>query len=377
MVTDSASVRAFTECILQQFVTMYDIIKETQGFDGPKGDKLYTWMIDDIYDNTEDNTENRNMIYIDLEKNKKYQQDEEETFVQETSTKVDGRLLKKVFLPPETKTNKKGESISSRKVMDLPYMPHCIDYTKCCQALSLSGGLYSPCMTRPVKGSLYCKSCEGSNFKYGKLSDRETCVFGEYKDPSGRSEISWGTWTKRRNLNSDKVNELIKEALGEETATKINIPESYYILKKNKKSNGNRGRTSNKVNGVKEPKEKKKRGRPVKKTQDLPPKPVAVELMVAPPVDDVMSDDEISLGSLCDESDILQSSFDKSMPQGCVLEVEFLDKNPENDMQNILYAGNLYCYDLENDVYNILEDGTYNAVGLWNPVSKSIKFYNS
>ena len=403
----SASMIALTEYALKQFVTVYDDVKAEHGFDGPSGDKLFTWMMDEITCNrsfkddpprkVSDEPAQEPVQEPAPEPEAPVQEPvpEPEAPVQETAppssiTKIDGRLLKKVLLPEETKTNKKGETVTTRKAMDLPYLPHCVDYSKCCQALSLNGGLYSPCMTRPSKGSQYCKACESSNFKYGKLADRETCMFGEYKDPSGRLEVSWGTWTKRRNLNSDKVNALIEEALGEEVAKNISIPESYYVLTKRKAKTSpsvssdevssvegsetgekkKRGRPAKKVST--EPVEKKKRGRPAKKAVQQQ-KPEETEApVVAPLVEEPQpevpqpepEDDEVSLGSLDDEVslgglDEEEQPQTEAAPPTKKSNTEMLEKNPENGMQMIKVDDVVYSFDEDNNVYHQDENGEF------------------
>lgn len=441
----SASMIALTEYALKQFVTVYDDVKAEKGFDGPSGDKLFTWMMGEI-------THNRSFKDEAVEPPRKVsdeavqeQEPELKSPAQEPSapvqepvqqpaqepaqgpaapvpgiTKIDGRLLKKVLLPEETKTNKKGEPVKTRKAMDLPYLPHCVDYSKCCQALSLNGGLYSPCMTRPLKGSQYCKACESSNFKYGKLTDREACVFGEYKDPSGRAEVSWGTWAKRRNLTSDKVNDLIEEALGAEVAKNISIPESYYVLTKRKAKTSpsvssdevssvegsetgekkKRGRPAKKASA--ETGEKKKRGRPVKKAvQQKPEDATATAPVVAPlveepqpkepqpeepqPEEPEQEEDEMSLGSLDDEASLggldeeEPESKEQAQPQTEApptkkCNTEMLEKNPENGMQMIKVDDVVYSFDEDNNVYHQDENGEFKEVGVWNPETQEVEF---
>ena len=87
------------------------------------------------------------------------------------------------------------------------------------------------------------------------------------------------------------------------------------------------------------------------------------------------SEDELDIGSLCDEGEFLHPSLDKSNSAAEeVKSVEFLGKNPENDMMNIRFDDKLYCYDADNTVYNIQEDSTYKTVGVWNPETSSIEF---
>ena len=228
-------------------------------------------------------------------------------------------------------------------------------------------------------------------------------MFGEYKDPSGRVEVSWGTWTKRRNLNSDKVNALIEEALGEEVAKNISIPESYYVLTKRKAKTSpsvssdevssvegsetgekkKRGRPAKKASA--NTGEKKKRGRPAKKTV-VQQKPEDAEApVVAPPVEEPQpqptpeqEDDEVSLGSLDDEVSLgglneeEQPQPEASSTQKC--KTEILEKNPENGMQMIKVDDVVYSFDEDNNVYHQDENGEFKEVGVWNPETQEVEF---
>jgi hypothetical protein len=149
-----------------------------------------------------------------------------------TPKKVCSKLLKGLTMK-STKATKDGEEKETDTVLELPYLPHCINYS-CCQALKLNGNLFTPCMTRPSKGSDYCKVCTKGGLKYGTIADREKCVPGEYVDPSGKKEISYGTWLQKRDLEQSFVLGLIKEKFGDD----VTIPESYLAVNKAKARRG-------------------------------------------------------------------------------------------------------------------------------------------
>lgn len=83
--------------------------------------------------------------------------------------KVDATLLKKItkFINPSDKTTKK------KQILTLPYLPECVDYSCCCQALTLNRNLFTPCLNKPAKGKEFCKKCIRTKFKYGLLKDRQ------------------------------------------------------------------------------------------------------------------------------------------------------------------------------------------------------------
>ena len=140
----------------------------------------------------------------------------------------------------ETRTVKKGkkegEVVEDDILFELPYLPHCVDYSKGCQAIRVNGGLMTPCLTRPCKGSLYCKSCENEGLKYGTIKDRKNVPIGDYKvEVTGKDktitkkEISYGTWLSKRGIERDFVEKLIADH-----GLELTIPESYYDVVKAK-----------------------------------------------------------------------------------------------------------------------------------------------
>lgn len=208
-----------------------------------------------------------------------------------TSTKVDVRDLKKLTYKKKrqvTKGKNAGEEVEEEILVELPYLPHCVNYSSGCQALKLNGGLLNPCLTRPAKGSMFCKAC-GETPKFGTIADRDACQFGSYcvsveridaktkeKKESSKKEISYGTWLQKQELDRTFVEKLLQDhGLGD-----ITIPESHYAVKTVKKRNSAKKSPSTSSDGETSSVEEdgasiedpvKKRGRPKKDDADKPP----------------------------------------------------------------------------------------------------------
>ena len=143
------------------------------------------------------------------------------------SGKVDGRALKKITKIPEPgkPKNKKGDP-----VLPLPYLPECVDYSRCCQALILNGHLFTPCLTTPPRGEEFCKQCTRTKFKYGLLRDRESCKAGQFKQPGGKKEeIKYGEFLEKRNIKREEVMERINAYLDPEVSCLLDSRDHFEI----------------------------------------------------------------------------------------------------------------------------------------------------
>tara|TARA_B100001287_G_C22668982_1_gene524263 strand:- start:311 stop:1471 length:1161 start_codon:yes stop_codon:yes gene_type:complete len=187
--------------------------------------------------------------------------------VQETGDKVPAKLLKKLLYKKRdedgnvvqrerTITNKETQEKTKKiedveLLLELPYLPHCVDYSGCCQAISINGNLLSPCLTRPMKGSSFCRTCTNAGIKYGTLQDREKVEVGHYEvtlpptqvkvtnKETGevtmedreitKKEISYGTWLQKRGIDRSFVEKML-----EDHNLDITIPESYFKVNKSK-----------------------------------------------------------------------------------------------------------------------------------------------
>lgn len=136
--------------------------------------------------------------------------------------KVDARCLKRV------KKKQANEGKKTEQQIHLPYLPDCVDYSRCCQALLLNGNLFTPCLTTPTKGEMYCKPCTRSKFKYGTLEDRKAVPVGEFRQPGGKKEeITYGEYLKKKKTTIEEVQERIGACLEPFLANMIIIPQEY------------------------------------------------------------------------------------------------------------------------------------------------------
>ena len=258
---------ASTDMALVGFVQLYEEVLDIRCARGPAGDDLLRWMRHEISsrgDGTSIKSATKDVV-SPLETSVPVASKAIDD-VQETGDKVPAKLLKKLLYKKRdedgkvvqrerTITNKETQE-KTKKVEDvellleLPYLPHCVDYSGCCQAISINGNLLSPCLTRPMKGSSFCRTCTNAGIKYGTLQDREKVEVGHYEvtlptqakvtnKETGevttedreitKKEISYGTWLQKRGIDRSFVEKML-----EEHNLDITIPESYFKVNKSK-----------------------------------------------------------------------------------------------------------------------------------------------
>ena len=125
--------------------------------------------------------------------------------------------------------NDDGAEVEVEVEIAFPYLAE-VDYSDTCQSLKVNGGLFTPCLTRPAKGSTFCKTCAKANHKYGTMEKRSNCSMLCYVDPNGKKEISYGTWLAKRSLERASVESKIEEQYG------ITLPEEYWLVENSKAS---------------------------------------------------------------------------------------------------------------------------------------------
>lgn len=258
---------ASTDMALVGFVQLYEEVLDIRCARGPAGDDLLRWMRHEISsrgDGTSIKSVTKDVV-SPLETSVPVASKTIDD-VQETGDKVPAKLLKKLLYKKRdedgnvvqrerTITNKETQE-KTKKVEDvellleLPYLPHCVDYSGCCQAISINGNLLSPCLTRPMKGSSFCRTCTNAGIKYGTLQDREKVEVGHYEvtlptqtkvtnKETGevttedreitKKEISYGTWLQKRGIDRSFVEKML-----EDHNLDITIPESYFKVNKAK-----------------------------------------------------------------------------------------------------------------------------------------------
>ena len=147
-------------------------------------------------------------------------------------------IKSKPLIHKTSSTDETGETVESSVTLEFPFL-HGVDYSSTCQSLKCSGGLLTPCLTRPSKGSNFCKGCvkpgkDGSTTlsKYGTVSQREACSMMCYTDSKGKKEIGFGTYCAKRDVTRAQAEALIESAFG----GNVVLPEEYWSVDKAKAS---------------------------------------------------------------------------------------------------------------------------------------------
>ena len=170
-----------------------------------------------------------------------------------------------------------GEKVGEKVGKSCIVLPWCGKINdELCLCLRKDLGLYTQCKkSRSSNTSSYCVNCQklidrhGGESPYGTVSDRQKCGIMEYKDPQGKSPISFNTIMKKLNQSREEV-ELEGKRLG------LCIPECHFEEKKEKRGRPKKDTSTEDTESDKsdvdqiqtvEPQEKKKRGRPKKEKE--------------------------------------------------------------------------------------------------------------
>ncbi len=380
-----STLKNFTDVALCQFIRVYEVVKEDKGFEGPEASKLHDWMKNEIFE-MEETTDYSRKDIIEI---KKENQEKEEApaaieeapaaIEEEKPKRIHAKELKKITMQV-TKKTKEGEEKVVDQVIELPYLPKCVDYSGCCQALKVNGGLFTPCMTRPSKGSLYCKTCVKEKLKYGTIEDRSKPHYGvKYTDKQGKQEISYGTWLEKRKIERSFVEELIAKEFGDS----ITIPERYYEVNKAKAKRGVKKTVSassddevSSNDDVGAPAEEKKRGRPKKNkeaaAEEEPKKRRGRPAKEAKPVVDE------SIESNTEEEQQVEAVVEVVVEEKVEEKEEDILSDVEDDEEEyprFHYNGKEYCYDEDNTLILIENGGAeVSIVGSWDPETQKPVF---
>lgn len=432
--TSEATLKAATELMLVQFLCVYDEVKEAKNFTGPNADDLLEWMRETIYgglqnveaSSTTKPTNKNTKKVAEVRKEEKEPApvvaaaaaDDESTQVAEadeaapvaaTDTKLESSKLKELTIKV-TKTKKTGEEHEVDEQVELPYLPHCIDYTKSCQAIAFNGGLMTPCPKRRCKNSEFCKGCSKGT-PYGTIADREAAPLGSYSvEISGKkkSEISYGTYLAKRGTERTFVEDLLTQHFGDA----ITIPESYYTIDQAKAKRGVKSTSSNSSeNGsedgdaapapapvdapiaaaepAKEEAPKKRRGRPSKKQQ------VVVEEVVVNEVNVVVNnapEPEAPAPASEPEQPAAQPVAPEPQPEPqpqpeqpqpaaaapveeeSLSDIELDDDDDDDEWTYIVHNGKKLAYDEDCVLFDIDDEDDPKMVGTWDPESNKPVF---
>ena len=350
------SFRTFTELALVQFIKVYsDVLKENNAH-GPSPGELHAWMHEAILGESVSIEKSRNDTPINKEDVSEHSDNDDALpqpahQQQEVSTKLEAKELKKFTY--STKKTKKSKDENGNEIeqevdvevpLELPYLPHCVDYSKCCQALKVNGGLITPCLTRPAKDSQFCRTCV-KDLKYGTIQDREQFPVGCFTTKQGKREISYGTWLQKRNIERSFIEGLLNEKFGDV----VTIPESYYSVEKTrakrtvKKSPSASSDDDNSSVENETIDTEKKRGRPAKAVKTI--------------IEDITIDekDDETKNHILDKQDENDQHKENKMDA---------DETDEDGMTYITFNGKKYVYDEENTLFDA---ESLDIVGSWDP----------
>ena len=134
-------------------------------------------------------------------------------------------------------TNLKKEKVS-KVVFPLPFIKEYVN-ADCCQGLVFNRGLFTQCLKNRLENGLFCNSCQTEANKNafgqpncGTVETRIASDLYAFKDPNGRSPISYIIFLNKLNLTANT-------AVEEANKLNITIPiEHFDIIKTDKKSKG-------------------------------------------------------------------------------------------------------------------------------------------
>ena len=423
----TSSVNAFlasaTDMALAQFIRVYADVLVSRGVKGPSPDDLMRWMREEF----EGGVVPSKAVADDVVVKTEVESDEVEvvgvkSVAASSSAKVPAKLLKKLVVKTgvvkQRKVKQKDDTVKvvdyeETKLVDLPYLPHCVDYSETCQGIVANGNLFTPCLTRCSKGSNYCTICDKTGLKYGTLNDREMCEVGKYqvqmdttaqvKDKETnevstvektitKKEITYGTWLQKRKMDRQFV-----EALIAEHGLDITIPESYFNVNKTKAKRGVKKAPStssdDETSSVESEAAEDKPTKRERPTQVEAPKPVEEPEPVAVAEQEPVKEEEKPKPKLKKrgrpakeapkqvEEQVLADAEDdepapaaeepaKEEPKPKTNEFE-IDEVDDEGISYFNYQGKRYGFDDENTLFSIGEDeDNAEIVGAWDPEQK-------
>ena len=150
------------------------------------------------------------------------------------------QMTKKSGAKGEKKDKKPREKVVKEKksVFPMPFIAEQVDIAGC-QGLAYNRGLFTQCSKKSMENGKFCKGCQGEADKNasgcpdcGTCEDRLATGLYEFKDPKGRSPVSYLKVLEKLKLSQDA-------AVEEAGKLNIEIPEDHFVvLEKSKKSKG-------------------------------------------------------------------------------------------------------------------------------------------
>lgn len=362
-----------TEFALSLFCRSAVKVLNEQGVkDTPSEEKLYELIMHDVFGDEEISSPPKNIPRDDVAKKVEDPEvvQEVEVPVAETPKKItnlNSKDLKKNPLKITKKNNNEdGTEVEVEVEIAFPYLAE-VDYSETCQSLKVNGGLFTPCLTRPAKGSHFCKTCAKAGHKYGTMEQRSNCSMLCYADPKGKKEISFGTWLKKRGMERAEVEPKFNEHYG------VSLPEEYWVPDKSKASRAVKTVSTSSDDEASVESEKpspKKRGRPKKVSVD----------------DDAKTEEASDITNVTEElkeEPITEDESTQEVEESSSIEVSIEKKNgaiKKLDADHFLVFWDGTTYVVDNDDNCVWEHDTdyeiVTCVGEWNPETKEVKLDN-
>ena len=390
-----------TEFALSLFCRSAVKVLNEQGFkETPSEEQLYGLIMKDVFGDEEISSPPKN-IPRDDDAKKVEDSEVPPAEVPKKITNLSSKDLKKNPLKiTQKELNKDGTEVEVEVEIAFPYLAE-VDYSETCQSLKVNGGLFTPCLTRPAKGSTFCKTCAKAGHKYGTFEKRSNCSILCYADPKGKKEISFGTWVQKRGMERAEVESKIQEQYG------ISLPEEYWVPDKSKASRAVKTVSTSSddeasVESDKSPPQK--RGRPkkvsvdddTKVTEELKEEPITedestqevednspVEVSIEKKngaIKKVSVDDDTKVTEELKEEPITEDESTQEVEDNSPVEVSIEKKNgaiKKLDAEHFLVFWDGTTYVVDNDDNCVWEhDADYEivtCVGEWNPETKEVK----
>jgi len=140
------------------------------------------------------------------------------------------------------KEKKSREPKEKKSVFPMPFVAEVVEKDGC-HGLAYNRGLFTQCAKKRMENGNFCKGCQTEADKNatgcpdcGTVEDRLATGLYEFKDPKGRSPVSYVKVLEKLKLSVDS-------ALEESGKLNIEIPEEHFVvLEKSKKASVARGR---------------------------------------------------------------------------------------------------------------------------------------
>jgi chemotaxis protein histidine kinase CheA len=139
------------------------------------------------------------------------------------------------------KEKKSREPKEKKSVFPMPFVAEVVEKDGC-HGLAYNRGLFTQCAKKRMENGNFCKGCQTEADKNatgcpdcGTVEDRLATGLYEFKDPKGRSPVSYVKVLEKLKLSVDS-------ALEESGKLNIEIPEEHFVVVEKEKSKKSKGR---------------------------------------------------------------------------------------------------------------------------------------